>query len=336
MNFKFLKTFLAGSVFALGSIGLTACGDDSSSASDEGDSSSSAEELVLSSVSEESPLAEGAAITANVAEDGHNGFYMTLQGILTINNEDSPVAEPEGYEGDDRVYYAIDSLSFDVGRKEGNSIIKVGNLPVPLKPGTSFGKESVNLIATVDEIPLNRDEIGCGDFVLYTTVYMSGDTVDTKQFAYTARVESPFTLQCKVIESSSSGEEVCTEMELVKDVVISNKLGSDVPAINFATGTSENPDVTMSIEDRMPSFTASAGVKIIEEGSQESGVIPEGKVCLESFTEAYNGERNPMDLENMAWYLVKTASGTYPVMIVKFMAQDDTRGDLTISYFKKK
>ena len=95
MNFKFLKTFLAGSVFALGSIGLTACGDDSSSASDEGDSSSSAEELVLSSVSEESPLAEGAAITANVAEDGHNGFYMTLQGILTINNEDSPVAEPE-------------------------------------------------------------------------------------------------------------------------------------------------------------------------------------------------------------------------------------------------
>ncbi len=336
MNFKFLKTFLAGSVFALGSIGLTACGDDSSSASDEGDSSSSAEKLVLSSVSETSPLDAGSKVVAAATADGQGGYILTLSGTIKTDNDGF---DTDGYKGEDRVYYNIDSLHFDIGDKDGNRV----NLPVPIDTGAfkNNADRGINLISAVNgEIVLNQDAIGCGDFTLYITVFMSGEDEDTKQFAYTARVNGDegikFNLPCKVIESSSSGEEVCTEMELVKDVVISNKLGSDVPAINFATGTSENPDVTMTIEDRMPSFTASADVKIIEEGSQESGVIPEGKVCLESFTEAYNGERNPMDLENMAWYLVKTASGTYPVMIVKFMALDDTRGDLTISYFKKK
>ena len=330
MKFQFVKSILACSVFALGSVALTACGGDSSSSADEGDSSSSAEPLVLSSVSETSPLDAGSKVVAAATADGQGGYYLSLSGIIKTDSETFP--DPEGYDGEDPVYYNIDSLQFDVGDKDGNRV----SLPVNLKQGASLGKESINLISVIDEIPLDQDAT-CGDkFTLYVTIFMSGDTEDTKQYAYTARLTGDFSIPCKVIESSSSGEEVCTEMELVKDVVISNKLGSDVPAINFATGTSENPDVTMIIEDRMPSFTASAGVKIIEEGSQESGVIPEGKVCLESFTEAYNGERNPMDLENMAWYLVKTASGTYPVMIVKFMAQDDTRGDLTISYFKKK
>lgn len=330
MKFQFVKSILVCSVFALGSAALTACGGDSSSSADEGDSSSSAEPLVLSSVSETSPLDKASNVVAEAKPDGNGGFYLSLTGSIKTDSESFP--DPEGYSGEDPVYYNIDSLQFDVGDKDGNRV----SLPVALKPGASLGKESINLISVIDEIPLDQDAT-CGDkFTLYVTIFMSGDTEDTKQYAYTARRTGDFSIPCKVIESSSSGEEVCTEMELVKDVVISNRLGSDVPAINFATGTSENPDVTMSIEDQMPSFTASAGVKIIEEGSQESGVIPEGKVCLESFTEVYNGERNPMDLENMAWYLVKTASGTYPVMIVKFMAQDDTKGDLTISYFKKK
>ena len=332
MKFQFVKSILACSVFALGSVALTACGGDSSSSADEGDSSSSAEPLVLSSVSETSPLDTASNVVAKANPDGNGGFYLSLTGFIKTDSESFP--DPEGYDGEDPIYYIIDNLQFDVGDKDGNRV----SLPVALKPGASLGKENINLISVIDEIPLDQDAT-CGDFTLYITVFMSGDTEDTKQFAYTARVNGDegikFNLPCKVIESSSAAA-TCTEMEKVGPVTLSNKLGSSQDAINFATGTADGPDVTMTIEDGTPFFTASAGVEIVREGSQETGVIPEGQVCMESFSEAYNGKDNHMELEQMGWYLIKTASGTYAVMIDSFMKQDEAKGDLTIVYFKKK
>lgn len=326
---KFAKKLFLYSVFALGTIGLTACGGDSSSSADEGDSSSSAEPLVLSSVSETSPLDKGSKINVEVQADGKGGYMLSLSGIIKTDSELFP--DPEGYDGEDPVYYNIDNLQFDVGDKDGNRV----SLPVALKPGASLGKESINLISVIDEIPLDQDAT-CGDkFTLYVTIFMSGDTEDTKQYAYTARLSAEFSVPCKVIESSSAAA-TCTEMEKVGPVTLSNKLGDSQFAINFATGTADNPDVTMVIEDGTPFFDAGTGVEIVREGSQETGVIPSGQVCMEGFSEAYNGKDNHMELEQMGWYLIKTASGTYAVMIDSFMRQDETRGDLTIVYFKKK
>ena len=328
MKFKFAKSLLLGSVFALGSLGLTACGGDSSSSAEETSSSSGAEELVLSSVSETSPLDAGSKIEASVTADGQGGYLLTLSGIIKTDND---AFETDGYDGDDRVYYLIDSLKFDVGDKTGNRV----SLPVNLKPGTSLGKESINLISVIDEIPLDQDAT-CGDnYTLYVTIFMSGDIEETKQFQYSARLNDEFSIPCKVIESSSAAA-TCTEMEVVENVQLSNILGSDQYALNFSTGTAENPDVSLSVVEGVPYFEASAGVKIIQEGSQESGVIPSAPICLENFTEAYNGEHNPMELEDMTWYLVKTSSGTYPVMRGAFMKQDDSRGKLTFTYLKKK
>ena len=329
MKFQFVKSILACSVFALGSVALTACGGDSSSSADEGDSSSSAEPLVLSSVSETSPLDAGSKVVAAATADGQGGYYLSLSGIIKTDSEMFP--DPEGYDGEDPVYYNIDSLQFDVGDKDGNRV----SLPVNLKQGASLGKESINLISVIDEIPLDQDAT-CGDkFTLYVTIFMSGDTEDTKQYAYTARLTGDFSIPCKVIESSSAAA-TCTEMEIVGNVALSNILGSDQYKLNFSTGTAENPDVTLSIVDGVPYFEASAGIKIIQEGSQESGVIPPAPICLENFTEAYNGEHNPMELEDMAWYLVVTPTGTYPFMRGSFMSQGDTKGKVTITYFKKK
>ena len=326
---KFAKKLFLYSVFALGTIGLTACGGDSSSSADEGDSSSSAEPLVLSSVSETSPLDKGSKINVEVQADGKGGYMLSLSGIIKTDSELFP--DPEGYDGEDPVYYNIDNLQFDVGDKDGNRV----SLPVALKPGASLGKESINLISVIDEIPLDQDAT-CGDkFTLYVTIFMSGDTEDTKQYAYTARLSAEFSVPCKVIESSSAAG-TCTEMEKVGPVTLSNKLGDSQFAINFSTGTADNPDVTMVIEDGTPFFDAGTGVEIVREGSQETGVIPSGQVCMEGFSEAYNGKDNHMELEQMGWYLIKTASGTYAVMIDSFMRQDETRGDLTIIYFKKK
>ena len=328
MKFKFAKSLLLGTVFALGSLGLTACGGDSSSSAEETSSSSGVEELVLSSVSETSPLGAGSLVEANVTADGQGGYLLSVSGIIKTDND---AFETEGYDGDDRVYYLIDSLKFDVGDKAGNRV----SLPVNLKPGASLGKENINLISVIDEIPLDQDA-NCGDkFTLYVTIFMSGDEEETNQFQYSARLSADFSIPCKVIESSSSAA-TCTEMEAVENVVLSNILGGDQSALNFATGTAENPDVTLSVSEGAPFFEASAGVKIIQEGSQKSGVIPEAPVCFESFSEAYNGEHNPMELEDMAWYLVVTPSGTYPFMRGSFMSQGDSKGKVTITYFKKK
>ncbi len=326
---NFVKKLFIGSVFVLGSIGLTACGDDSSSGTpDEVTSSASGEPLILSSVSEKSPLADGSHVIAEALPDGKGGYYLSLKGRLST---DSDEFDTEGYDGEDRVYYNIDSLQFDIGDKDGNR----APLTVPLKPGASFGKEEIVLNRVVGDIPLDQDAT-CGDnFKFYVTVFMSGDDPETKEFQYTARLETSFTVPCKVIESSSAAA-VCTEMEIVEDVVLSNVYGSDQFTLNFSTGAADNPDVTLSIVDRVPYFEASAGVKIFMEGSQKSGLLPDPPVCLESFSEAYNGEHNPMELEDMGWYLVVTPSGTYPVLRVSFLAQDDTKGQLTITYYKKK
>lgn len=333
MKFQFVKTLLMGAIFALGSIGLTACGDDSSSNAKGGDSSSSgAQPLILSSVSETSPLDKGSNVNTKVYGPDNEGKYqLSLSGIIKTDNDEF---DTDGYDGDDRVYYNIDSLQFDIGDKDGNKV----NLSVPINPAV-FGNNAdrgVNLSTAVNgEIKLDQDVIGCGAFTLYVTIFMSGDAEDTKKFAYTARLETPFQLQCKIIESSSAAA-TCTEMEVVENVVLSNIYGTDQRTLNFSTGTAENPDVTLSIVDRVPYFQASAGVKIIREGSQETGVIPQAPICLENFTEAYNGEANPMELEDMAWYLVVTPTGTYPVMRGAFMAQNDVNGQVTITYLKKK
>ena len=329
MKFKFVKTLLVGSIFALGSIGVIACGgDSSSSANDDVSSSASGEPLILSSVSETSPLAAGSHVEAAAMSDGKGGYYLSLKGNISTNSDEF---DTEGYDGEDRVYYKIDSLKFDVGDKDGNRAA----LSVPLKPGASFGKESISLISVIGDIPLDQDA-ACGDnFTFFVTVFMSGDEPDTEQFAYTARLQTNFTVPCKVIESSSAAA-VCTEMEMVGPVVLSNKVFGDQDAINFSTGAMDAPDVTMTFEDGEAIFTASAGVTIAEERNMESGVTPEGTVCMENFAEAYNGQKNPMPLEQMAWYLVTTSTGTYPVMINKWVTQSDVKGDLTITYYKKK
>lgn len=330
MKFQFVKSLLACSVFALGTMGLTACGgDSSSSADDEGPSSSaSGEPLILSSVSEVSPLAAGSHVEAAAMSDGKGGYYLSLKGNISTNSDEF---DTEGYDGEDRVYYKIDSLKFDVSDKDGKRVA----LPVPLKPGSSFGKENISLISVIGDIPLNQDAACGDDFTFYVTIFMSGDEPDTEQFAYTARLQTNFTVPCKVIESSSAAA-VCTEMEQVGPIVLSNKLGNSQNAINFSTGAMDAPDVTMTFEDGTAIFTASAGVTIAEEKNMESGVTPEGTVCMENFAEAYNGQKNPMPLEQMAWYLVTTSTGTYPVMINKWVTQSDIKGDVTITYYKKK
>jgi hypothetical protein len=344
MKFKFVKSLLLGSLFALGSIGLTACGDDSSSAGDEGGSSSSAEKLVLSSVSETSPLAESSEIEATRIADGKGGFALTLTG--SIATESDAFVTPN-YEGEEQIEYQVDSLSFDVGRIEkSGDTVKVGNLPVPVKKNFEFPKYQFSLVFAIDQIPLDQKTIGCGDFVLYVTVYMSGDKEETKEYAFTARLMADFDLPCEVEVSSSSVAEVCTPVDSVTAELsnISNQITAK-QAINFNTGTTDNPHVTLSIGDNTGYLVAASGVTFQQITSYDNSngmwVAPTANpVCLEkfsysaSFDEDYNSATKVEMRESTQWYMAVTPDGNFPIRPSRVQTAG-SEGTIYFIYYKK-
>ena len=343
MKFQFVKSLLLGSLFALGSIGLTACGDDGSSAGDDGNSSSSAEKLVLSSVSETSPLAESSEIEAERIADGKGGFALRLTG--SIATESDAFVTPN-YEGEEQIEYQVDSLSFDVGRIEkSGDTVRVGNLPVPVKSNFQFPKYQFSLVFAIDQIPLDQKAIGCGDFVLYVTVYMSGDKEETKEYAFTARLMADFDLPCITEVSSSSVAEVCTQVDSVTTELsnISNQITAK-QAINFNTGTADNPHVTLSIGDNTGYLVAGNGVTFqqITSYDNSSGMwaAPTAPVCLEKFTysasfdEPENSSTKVEMRESTQWYMAITSDGNFPIRPTRVQTAG-SEGTIYFIYYKK-
>ena len=325
MNFKFLKTLLAGSVFALGSMALTACGGDSSSSSDENEGTSSAQEIILSSASETSPLNAASKIEAKTLADGKGGWELVLTGSLEID----PNYFPEGGDDDVDYWFAFDSLSFIVGKvgDDGKNYM-VDSLIVKSK--ITFPVERVTMASSFDKISLNQDKIGCGKFVLFTWVYMSDD--EEHAFPRTALKETPFDLQCKAVEeSSSSVATVCTVLERL-EVDLSNVYDTDVHTLNVDGGT--DAQLTMVVEGGETYLQAGTGVTIYEEnGKLTSGIDPTDP-CMEDMEAYESTATTKMAIELGMWYIVKTPQGTYPFRAIA--KPTEPTGVLTLVYFKKK
>lgn len=350
MKFQFVKSLLLGSLFALGSIGLTACGDDSSSAGDEGGSSSSAEKLVLSSVSETSPLTEELVIKADRTSDGEGGYHLKLECDKLISLDDEFVTP--GYEGEEKIEYQIDSLSFDVGRIEkSGDTVRVANLPVPImknkegKDMVEFPTKQFSIMHAIDYIPLDQKAIGCGDFVFYVTIYMSGDKEETKEYAFTARLMADFDLPCITEVSSSSVAEVCTQVDSVMTELsnISNQITAK-QAINFNTGTTDNPHVTLSIGDGTGYLVAGNGVTFQQITSYDNSngmwAAPTAPVCLEKFTysasfdEPGNSSTKVEMRESTQWYMAITSDGNFPIRPSRVQTAG-SEGTIYFIYYKK-
>lgn len=329
MNFKSL---ILGSAFVLSLFGLTACGDDSSSGADEG--TSSAEEYIASSASEISPFDTTTIITPSVSANGKGGQALKLTGTLKLDGDFAYDQFDE-----ESWFFQFDSLQFIATTVEDGKTYKT-NLVV--KDNNKYPVEQVVLGNTIDKIDLDQID-GCGKFRLFVWMYMSLDCSDADDpdlcnaaaaqdsMQFTAVQTVDFEKECKVIESSSSAEEVCTKLEAV-EASLSNLYGTDVYTINLDGGP--DAQLTMIVEGGYPSFQAAPGVQIFEEDTQETALVPEGDICFEDFHQAYNSEANPMELNQGSWYLVKTPSKTYPLMVRRFMKDDDSRGTLTFVYFK--
>ena len=317
--------------------------ESSSSVAESARLSSSAEPIILSSVSKTSPLAESSEIEATRIADGKGGFALTLTG--SIATESDAFVTPN-YEGEEQIEYQVDSLSFDVGRMEKNgNVVKVGNLPVPVKNNFEFPKYQFSLFFAIDQIPLDQKTIGCGDFVLYVTVYMSGDKEETKEYAFTARLMADFDLPCITEVSSSSVAEVCTQVDSVTTELsnISTQITAK-QAINFNTGTADNPHVTLSIGDNTGYLVAGNGVTFQQitsyDNSRGMWAAPTAPVCLEKFSYSVlfdepGNSATKVEMREMAlWYMAITPEGYFPIRPTRVQTAG-SEGIIYFIYYKK-
>ena len=328
MNFKSL---ILGSAFVLSLFGLTACGDDSSSGADEG--TSSAEEYIASSASEKSPFSEKSTFDAKKESNGKGGDALHFSGNLDL---DQDFADNEY--GEETWFTQFDSIQITATKLEGDKTFMT-NISFNDKTVYPTDKITGN---NIDKIDLDQLDT-CGKFRLFVWMFMSIDcqiAEDADACAEAAAEDSlhftavktfDFEKQCKVEISSSSVAEVCTELTPV-DTTLSNEYGSSVYTFNFDGGA--DPQITMSIENSSFYFNAADGVEIWEEGSQETGLRPEGNICAEKLETIRGSMENPKLLNNGIWLLIKTPGGDYPVLIGTKLS-DGSKGWVSFTYYKK-
>ena len=275
---------------------------------------------------------------------GQNGMQGSLSGMVKIDPEF--VSSEGAFLGDTNQVTRIDSIRFAVGKPMGGD--KYSQEPITINlDGQVFPTERVSLSQkNFDFASLSS----CGEFKLFIIVHSS--TVHTadakvKSIIYTNTYSNlTFTRnesECKAPEpesSSASEPEVCTPVTAT-EVELSNETGSSQNAINFETGLADNPHVTLHISGREASLVPSAGVSVFEDNSPSTflstGLQPEVNnpgqpVCLEKFTAStrtYDEE-----LTSGLWLEVVANGKTYPLMIKRPMFQSNTKGSVTLVYYK--
>ena len=326
MNFK--KIFLAAA-FAVASIGLTACGGGDGGDDPIGPTSSPGEKIEPVKQSALSPVIfSGIGITVMSGEKGMRG---SLSGIIKLDPDFMDTSEPYTANVDVK----IDSVKFAVGKVDGGGDAYLEPVKINLD-GVVFPNEQVFFSQKYLEF---ADLSGCGTFKLFIYVYSSSKEEGIATTPYVSVHDSlTFTRpqsECEVpkpVESSSSAAAVCTPVTAHEDT-LSNSLGTSKQALNFDTGTPDNPHITIRFADNSAFLTAGAGMTIHEDIKQTTGLVPtKTPICREDFQ---NG--NPQfneELTSGLWLDVVTADGKiYPMMIRKPMFESATKGTVTIVYF---
>ena len=117
---------------------------------------------------------------------------------------------------------------------------------------------------------------------------------------------------------------------------LSNAESAGKTALNFETGTADNPHVTLKFTDGLAYLTPAAGASIYEDNAQISGLLPDkNPVCKEDF--ARGGAQYTEELMSGLWIDVVAADGKmYPIMVQKVMkeAGSKTKGTIYLVYFR--
>jgi len=325
MNFK---KILLGTTIAAASFGLFACGDDSSSGTDPATPDTPVgPEIDIPTQSTLSPVIfDNIKITPM---SGVTSMRGALSGILKLDPEFVNTEVPYTVNAETM----IDSVKFLVGKTVNG---KAYQEPITIDlQGITFPTERVSFSQKYIEY---SSLSSCGEFTLYIFAYSSTKEADLNTSIYTSVLDTlKFTRpeqECQttpIVESSSSAAEVCTPVTAVA-TELSNSMGTSLQAINFETGTAENPHVSIKFANNMATLEPTAGVTIHEDNVQTTGLLPTGNVCLEKFVP---GPTYSEELTSGLWLDVVTADGkVYPLMINKAMFESATKGTVSLTYFK--
>lgn len=340
MNFK--KILLGSAIFAT-TFGFIACGGDSSSTEPDptpvGTDVNPGDKIVLPEASDLNPIEFSGISLMSMASGVEGTQKIVVSGLIKLAADFDPNQKGATFDPA-TMTTQIDSVKFAVAKLADQTKQDI-NVPVQIAPErVSFSGSEF----------LTSQLTGCGQFALYVVVYSS--TVDQNGSApaiYTAvfgddatevaqgtftRAES----ECAAPVASSSSvapvSSACTNVT-ANELQLSNSLGSSLTSINFATGLADNPHVTVEFKDGYATFVAGAGVTIVEDNyTQTTGLLPTGPVCRESFMPSGTSAVG-VELASGTWIDITGPDGIlYPVMIKKTMMENDSKGTLTIFYFK--
>jgi hypothetical protein len=326
MNFK---KIILGSAIAVASLGFTACGGDSGSDDPIGPTSSPGEKIEPVKQSALSPVVfSGIGITVMSGEKGMRG---SLSGIIKLDPDFMDTSEPYTANVDVK----IDSVKFAVGKVDGGDAYLE---PVKINlDGVVFPNEQVFFSQKYLEF---SDLSGCGTFKLFIYVYSSSKEEGIATTPYVSVHDSlTFTRpqsECeapKPVESSSSAAAVCTPVTAVEDT-LSNSMGTSKQALNFETGTADNPHITIKFAGSAATIVPSAGVTVYEDINQITGLTPtKSPICREDFSKATVAFTDEMT--SGLWLDVVTADGKlFPMMVRKTMFESDTKGTVYMVYYR--
>lgn len=329
MNFK--KILLGSAIFAAG-FGIMACGDDSSSGSDENGSSEEvqkADPIELPKASEASPI-EFVNLTGTTMSGENDTQELSVSGGINLDFffEDEKVE----YGGDAEML--IDSVNFIVGWNDAG-VVRQTKVTID---DSDLNLPQEKIIFSQKKFSYTQLDTNYGDYRLYLVVYSHTSQDGLPTTIYTS-IDSSITFTYeRPVEIASSAAAACVEMEPTI-LSLSNETAVSAKTLNFASGGESPADITLQFEDGVPQLKAGEGVELWETDygtGLESGILPSAPVCTSIFKTAAGSKQSLIEeVLDGSWYIAKVKNVEYPFMVSKIRKLDG-KGSLTITFYKKK
>lgn len=328
MNFK--KILLGSAIFAAG-FGLLACGDDSSSGSDENGSSEEvqkADPIELPKASEASPI-EFVNLTGTTMSGENDTQELSVSGGINLDFffEDEKVE----YGGDAEML--IDSVNFIVGWNDAG-VVRQTKVTID---DSDLNLPQEKIIFSQKKFSYTQLDTNYGDYRLYLVVYSHTSQDGLPTTIYTS-IDSSITFTYdRPVEIQSSAAAACVEM-VSDEITLSNQSPVDQSSLNFATKAATPAQITLQFEDNVPQLKAGENVELWEADPSdglESSVLPAAPVCTSLFKTAFGSKSDPMEVMGGSWYIAKAGGVEYPFMVSEIRKLDG-KGQLKVTFYKKK
>lgn len=132
-------------------------------------------------------------------------------------------------------------------------------------------------------------------------------------------------------EEASSDDAECTAIE--KDTLaLSTYVGTLSTTYNFETGGTDDPHVTLTLDDDGVAYLEAGDDVVIWEEDDPSSIYEPS--CLEEFTTAYNSSSTKVELTTGVYLILKIGDSTYPLYVSKVKSLSETQVTAEFNWWK--